>query len=408
MRGVVRFWNVREGVELFALTLPYDRVTTAAFSPDGSLLATGGMDSKVRLWRVTNGALLNVFDDQPWHIQHLRINSAGDIYGFSDPALIAEVWNADTGVVIASFGIIENVTPPLLKVGFRPNGEWVVSAGQDATIYLWEIATREELLAMRINPDDWDSVTVSDDGTSIAWMNAETGGLWMLDVWEYSTPFSYQLEPVNSIDAMGFSPDSTHLFISSYGDGHPYDPDTLWRQIRGRFRMWDMPGGQPQDGTLIVEDSVYEFAYSPTQPVIVYSSRGRLWRRDLREEAEMALTDEGGWYGAALRFSPDGKLLAAVDSRTIYLFDTETWAIVREIATQSYGVVTPHIAFHPDGSLLAFTDTTSLKLFDVESGELLSTIDAHVDEITGVVFNLTGSLIATSSLDGTIKLWGIE
>jgi WD40 repeat protein len=408
VRGVVRFWNVEQGVELFALTLPYDHVTTATFSGDGSMLATGGIDNKVRLWRVADGALLEVLDDQPWHIQHLRMTATGDIYGFSDPALIAEVWNARTGAAITSFGIIENVTPSLLDMGFEPDGERLVGIGEDATIRMWQIATGKETVAMRVNPDDWDSVSVSDNGTNIVWMDAETGGVWVLEVWEYITPFSYQFEPVTRIDEIGFSPDAAHLLIGSYGDGHPFDPYASEQGVGGQFRMWDIPGGQPDNGILLLEDSVYAFAYSPAQPIIVYSSRGRLWQRDLREETEVALTDEDGWYSTALEFSPDGSILAAVNSRSIILYDTQNWTVSREISTQTYSVTGSHIAFHPDGSLIAFASGTMLKVFEIESGTLLTTIDAHVDEITRVVFNPTGSLIATSSLDGTVHLWGIE
>src|SRR5690606_37840205 len=145
-------------------------------------------------------------------------------------------------------------------------------------IRMWQIATGEETVAMRVNPDDWDSVSVSDNGTRIVWMDAETGGVWVLEIWEYITPFSYQFEPVTRIDEIGFSPDAAHLLIGSYGDGDPFDPYASEQGVGGQFRMWDMSGGQPDNGILLLEDAVYAFAYSPAQPIMVYSSRGRLWR----------------------------------------------------------------------------------------------------------------------------------
>ena len=56
MDQTVRIWDVERGRELLVLRGPRDRVHGVAFSPDGSSLAAASADGLVRVWEGLGGA----------------------------------------------------------------------------------------------------------------------------------------------------------------------------------------------------------------------------------------------------------------------------------------------------------------------------------------------------------------
>ena len=108
----------------------------------------------------------------------------------------------------------------------------------------------------------------------------------------------------------------------------------------------------------------------------------------------------------AVTFSPDGKYLAVASSIGVTLLDPFNLTVVYSFDTT--GSMTS-IAFSPDDLLLASGSIdNTIKLWDVRSRTLVATLEGHSDVVRSVAFSPDGSLLASGSEDKTVKLWDMR
>jgi WD40 repeat protein/uncharacterized caspase-like protein len=62
-RQIIELWNVMTGKVFLTLTGHTDSVSSLAFSPNGTLLASGGEDKTIRFWSLTTGKMIRTLKD---------------------------------------------------------------------------------------------------------------------------------------------------------------------------------------------------------------------------------------------------------------------------------------------------------------------------------------------------------
>ena len=116
-------------------------------------------------------------------------------------------------------------------------------------------------------------------------------------------------------------------------------------------------------------------------------------------------------YSSALLFSPQRSII-----RKQFLEQVPPWIARKPVSQEDWGQClqtleghTDYVwaaAFSPDGELLASSSVDkTVKLWNSNTGALFSTFEGHSGWVRGVAFSPDGQLLASASFDGTVRLW---
>lgn len=113
----------------------------AAYSPDGELLASGGADQLVRLWRVADGEELAALRGHRGEVMSLawRPNSITVATGGSEGAVL--LWRA--GADGALLRELRGHQAGVFSLAWHPGGQLLASGSQDGAVLLWRLGSAE-------------------------------------------------------------------------------------------------------------------------------------------------------------------------------------------------------------------------------------------------------------------------
>ena len=120
---LVRLWRTSDGTLLRSLEHP-EPITSVAFSPDGALVASGARDLVVRLWRTSDGTLIRALEG---HIQ-LGPNTPFDVAFSPDGTQLASGSNDGVRLWQVSDGaLLHTLDTQASEVDFWPDGATLAS-----------------------------------------------------------------------------------------------------------------------------------------------------------------------------------------------------------------------------------------------------------------------------------------
>ena len=265
-----------------------DVVWSVAFSPDGSMLASGSFDDTVRLWQV------------------------------------------DTGQLLHSLTVHTN---DVVSVAFSPDGQTLASSDWDGNICLWNPHTGKLKRTLNERRGSVGAVAFSPDGQTLASGHADhTIGLWNTTTWQVESILTGH---TLIVDCVAFSPDG----------------ETLASGSRDKtVRLWDIDTGQLLHKLTGHANNIRHLAFSPNGATLASGADAedsvRLWDTGTGVEKK-TLTPDAGWF-RPVAFSPDGRTLT-IGGRGIFLWDTETGQYLPTVDV--VGDILS-VAFSPDGQII--------------------------------------------------------
>jgi len=122
---------------------PIDIVTSLAFSPDGSLLASGSgrpsRSGEIKLWKAADGGLVRpLAHPHSDTVMALEFSRQGDLLASGGADRFLKVHAVSDGAAVRSF---EGHTGHVLGVAWQAHGRRLASAGADGVIKVWDFTS---------------------------------------------------------------------------------------------------------------------------------------------------------------------------------------------------------------------------------------------------------------------------
>ena len=222
--GTIKLWDVVTKRNIATLEGPTNKVYSLAFSPDGTMLASGSRDGMITVWDVATHRDIFTFEAYTRHntVSSLAFSPDGKMLASGSYRRI-KLWDVATGTNIASIRE-EGLAPYIYSVAFSPDGTILASGRGNGpgNVKLWDIATKRNIAFFDHLLGVY-SVAFSPDGSILA-SGSRDGMVRLRDVatGNHIATFPHTSE----VSSVAFSPDGTTLASGTWD---------------GAVELWNLP-----------------------------------------------------------------------------------------------------------------------------------------------------------------------
>jgi len=437
--GVVKIWNFAARSERHTIKAHRDAVVALAIAPDGKTLASAGLDGLVKLWNTDTGTEIKAFPNHEGGASACVFDPKGKwlVTGSMNGTL--RLWPLDDPR--APPRTLAKLTSQITCLAVTAGGDFLAASGGDPVIHVWQMPTGKELAPLEAHKSTVQSLAFSQEAGFLA-SGSEDGEmhLWDLENEAIHKTFNLHRAPVSS------------LVFSKKGDA------LISGSLDHSVRIWKVGKKGWGQNCFAVEHTgkVSGVALSGDGKQLVTGSYDRtlkFWDVDQVQEprllgahkgevASIAFADDGAMYSVgaenlvaerrgdqnnfhlvkynsivtaqamvmrrsdSMMFVAGVKTPGATSPGEIHTFQPGRW--FQDLLGEHRAPVTS-LALSSDGALLASASLDrTVKLWDTLGRRELATLAGHTGAVNAVALSPDGKSLASGGAGNQIFLWDVE
>ena len=459
--GSVSLWDVNLQRQVRAFDGHSDSVVDVDFSASEESIFTVSLDKSLRVWNLGTGECIRELNNSS-PLRTLALHPTQPLVAIAGQDGFLKVVSSTSNDIIKELPRTGNVN----AVQFSPNGEYLAASIESGEIAIWKVnedfslwrerkaeyppnfdiqfSRRSDTLvfATRWECAVWnlDSNTITGKHATHAnalrlvlldssWLTAWSSR-WLAKFDDHGIALNADAAPIT---AFSLSPEGSEVAVTV----RDAEKVQVW-SLNGTPKARELPGSALWDNAIgfLNEDRSLLTAGGVWTPKLWDLTSGRQpdrfsshdqWIVDLDVAADSKRFCTCGWDGTCRtwnietgdllqtltghtgvlfcnRFSPDSKrIVTTCDQGELKVWDSISGELCLSLPTSP----SPRhaAAFRPFSDELAATEGNSVAIYSLATAARARMLVGHRAEVLDVDFSLDGSLVATSSRDGTVRLW---
>jgi WD40 repeat protein len=363
--GEVRVCDAATGATLHRLLGHSQPVVTVDITADGSAIVSGGRDGKPRLWDARTGLLVRMLEGHRGTVMSARFAPDGERLLTLSFDGTARLWARDG----TALGSLQGHAGQIFAGGWDRDGRHVITTSVDGAIRRWDPARAIKVTPQRAHSGPVTDVAISRDDRWVVTAGADgRGALWD----QRSLRQVCELSHGARLTAAAVAPDGG---------------SALTTDAAGRARLWRVPGCE-----LIAELSPARTAtFGRDGGVITADDRAvTFWTASGRALGAVPLD----YAPSQLILDPAGRwLFVRGETSSVLVIDTVARAACTRLVVEDRRVN----AIAADVTRVAVSDGTAIRVWRLGSWAPLGALLGHKDEVDALWFAAGGRLISASS-----------
>ncbi len=351
-------------------------VREVVFSPDGSVIASVGMDDLMIISDVNTGEILAEYELEDFGFSVAFSSDGQRVFVATDDGKV-NVIDVFAGEIVAQISL---AFPSIRQISYSPDGRYIAAVtDEDRLARVFDAQTGEQIAVLSGHIGRTFAITFSPDGSLIASVG---GGGDVIRLWETEnfTLAGAIAHEDDSIYSVAFSPDGSVLATGS---------------SRGQIRLFDHVSTE-QLAVFDNEDSVWGLSFSPDGTLL--AAPNGVWNIINGEKLPITID-----RFASVSFSPLSDLLVTSDT-FINISDTE--AVTPP--TGYVGLNNTKVAFSPDGTLVALANDEDIDIVDINLQAVVARLEGHTSNVQSIAFSPDGTMLISGGSEGTIRQWAVR